>query len=58
MNNQNSTEPIWITNIYTPEGNDRPSYNAPTTHKASDEGSRQPLTLAEIVARANKGTLD
>lgn len=55
MNNHNSNESTWDTNIYTPEGNDRPSYNAPTTQRATDESDRPPLTVAEIVAQANRG---
>ena len=57
MNNQNSNS-TWITEIYTPEGADRPTYNRPVTATASAEPERPPLTLAEIVAQANRGNRD
>lgn len=46
--------PAWVTNIYTPEGNDRMGHNPPTSSSGHPADGEEVATVAELVSRANK----
>jgi hypothetical protein len=48
----------WVTNIYTPEGADRPDHNSPTSKHVTEEPDEPQRTVADIVSRINHGYRD
>ena len=49
MNNDRlNPQPSWVTDVYMPEGADRPSHNPPVTHSDQDLSSEKPATVAEV----------
>jgi hypothetical protein len=54
MKNQTTNNPpAWVTDIYMPEGSDRPSFNRPVSRPANSEAEQTNHYLAEVIARAN-----
>jgi len=54
MNNQPNLQPTWVTDVYTPEGADRPSHNPPVTQSPDELSTERQTSLAEVVSEANR----
>ena len=53
MSHDLSLTPTWVSDVYTPEGVDRPTHNRPTTQKPLDSAEEE-LHLEQIISLANR----
>lgn len=53
-----TSRPMWVSDIYQPEGTDRPTYNRPVSTSRDDDSRDQEQSLAEIVSELNRRTQD
>ena len=53
-NERLNSQPSWVSNIYIPEGADRPSHNLPVTHSQEEFPTERPTTIADVVSEANR----
>lgn len=49
-----NTTPLWVSDVYQPEGADRPSFNRPVSAPVEQESEQEANTLAQVVSRANR----
>ena len=55
MNNERlNSQPSWVSDVYTPEGADRPSHNPPVTRLDEDLSIDKPTSVADVVSEANR----